>query len=80
MKWNPPTNRPRAAPRPDGGTFEDLTASALYCPRCRAAMPVHERLLLVLPDGELREYRCRRCLTSLGTRTTTAPRDTRIAP
>lgn len=48
--------------------FEDLTASALYCPRCKAAMPLRERLLLVLPDGELYEYRCTRCLTSLGTR------------
>lgn len=48
--------------------FEDLSASALYCPRCKAAMPLRERLLLVLPDGELFEYRCARCLTSLGTR------------
>jgi hypothetical protein len=30
---------------------------------------VRERLLLVLPDGELHEYRCAACATSLGTRT-----------
>ncbi len=49
--------------------FEEFRASALYCPRCKAAMPVRSRLLLVLPDGELHEYLCRACATSLGTRT-----------
>lgn len=53
---------------PGPAPFQDLTASALYCPRCKAAMPLRERLLLVLPDGELHEYLCARCLTSLGTR------------
>ncbi len=32
------------------------------------AQPVRERLLLVLPDGELYEYLCARCGTSLGSR------------
>lgn len=49
--------------------FEEFTASALYCPRCKRAMPVRSRLLLVLPDGELHEYLCRGCAASLGTRT-----------
>ena len=49
--------------------FEEFRASALYCPRCKSAMPVRSRLLLVLPDGELHEYLCQRCATSLGTRT-----------
>ena len=49
--------------------FEDFRASALYCPRCRQAMPVRSRLLLVLPDGELHEYLCQACATSLGTKT-----------
>lgn len=53
--------------------FGDLVASELYCPRCRAAQPVRERLLLVLPDGELHEYCCRRCGTSLGQRRVTLP-------
>lgn len=48
--------------------YGDLEASALFCPRCRRAVPVRERLLLVLPDGELHEYRCEACLESLGTR------------
>jgi len=33
--------------------FENFTASSLYCEKCKAAMPVRERLLLVLPDREL---------------------------
>ncbi len=49
-------------------SFEQFQATALFCSRCRAAQPVRERLLLVLPDGELREYLCARCGTSLGTR------------
>ena len=49
--------------------FEDFQASALYCPRCRRAMPVRSRLLLVLPDGELHEYLCQACAASLGTKT-----------
>jgi len=53
-----------AAPR----QFQTLRASELYCPTCRRAMPVRERLLLLLRDGELHEFRCARCGTSLGTR------------
>ena len=48
--------------------FQSLRASELYCPRCRGAQPVRERLLLVLPHGELHDYRCTVCGTSLGTR------------
>jgi len=53
--------------------FGDFTASELYCPNCRRAQPVRERLLLVLPDGELFEFFCARCATSLAKRTVTAP-------
>ncbi len=48
--------------------FNKLQATQLYCPRCRVATPVKERLLLVLPDGELYEYICARCGESLGKR------------
>ena len=54
--------------------FGDFTASELYCPRCKVSQPVRERLLLILPDGELHEYLCTRCGSSLGQRTVTAPR------
>ena len=61
---------PCDAPRPDA--FEDLQASVLFCGRCRAPQPVRERLLLVLPDGELNEYLCGACGASVGTRKVTA--------
>ena len=54
--------------------FEAFNATELYCPRCRQAQPVRERLLLVLPSGEIHEYRCVVCASSLGTRETTARR------
>ncbi len=53
--------------------FGTFTASELYCPKCGAAQPVRERLLLVLPSGELHEFLCVRCGTSLGKRTVTGP-------
>ena len=53
--------------------FGDFKATELYCPKCRQAQPVRERLLLVLPSGELHDYLCARCATSLGQRTVTGP-------
>jgi hypothetical protein len=55
------------------GQFEEFQASALFCARCQAARPVRERLLLVLPDGELYEYLCAACGASVGKRKATAP-------
>ena len=55
------------------GEFEELQASALFCGRCQTARPVRERLLLVLPDGELYEYICSACGTSVGTRKAESP-------
>lgn len=49
-------------------SFEQFQASVLYCARCRAPQPVRERLLLVLPDGELHEYVCARCGAGVGSR------------
>jgi hypothetical protein len=54
-------------------SFEDFEASVLFCGRCRAPQPVRERLLLVLPEGELHEYLCSACGGSVGTRKVTAP-------
>ena len=48
--------------------FETLRASELYCPACRKLQPVRERLLLVLPQAELYDYRCTTCGLSLGSR------------
>ncbi len=53
--------------------FDQFRASELYCPKCRKAQPVRERLLLILPHAELYEYRCTVCASSLGQREVTAP-------
>jgi hypothetical protein len=60
--------------------FGNFTASELYCPKCRRAQPVRERLLLVLPNGELHEFLCSLCGTSLGKRTVTGPAVAPVAP
>lgn len=46
--------------------FDQLEATELYCPKCRAAVPVRKFLLLVLPEGEKYEYRCQVCGTPVG--------------
>ena len=61
-----------------GEQFKRLRASELFCPRCRQAMPVREFLLLVLPAGELYEYRCARCSESLGKRTVAQQAETSL--
>jgi hypothetical protein len=58
--------RPRSPSSPE--SFQEFQASVLFCNRCRAPRPVRERLLLVLPDGELNEYLCTACGTSIGSR------------
>ncbi len=64
--------------RAPSGQYKDFNASALYCPRCKRAMPVRSRLLLFLPDGELHEYVCQVCATSLGTKTVRQPRQLQL--
>ncbi len=48
--------------------FEEFEATSLYCPRCKAAVPVRKRLLLVLPEGDEYEYLCAYCSSSVGTK------------
>ena len=57
----------RAAAQP-AEAFKRFEATVLFCNRCRAPRPVRERLLLVLPEGELYEYLCQACGASLGSR------------
>ena len=52
--------------------FESFRASSLYCNKCGKAMPVREKLLLVLPDKEIFDYLCTGCASSLGQREVTA--------
>jgi hypothetical protein len=48
--------------------FKTLRASTLYCPKCKTAQPVREKLLLILPDREIYDYLCTTCATSVGSR------------
>jgi len=62
--------RPPAGIPQDAGQgrehFRELDATELYCPNCGCAVPVNKFLLLVLPDGDRYEYRCRYCGTKVG--------------
>jgi hypothetical protein len=48
--------------------FKEFEATSLYCPRCKAAVPVRKKLLLVLPEGDEFEYLCAYCSSSVGTK------------
>jgi len=47
-------------------SFEQFEATSLYCPRCKTAVPVRKKLLLVLPEGDEYEYLCAYCASSVG--------------
>jgi len=47
-------------------SFDQFEATSLYCPRCKAAVPVRKKLLLVLPGGDEYEYLCAYCSSSVG--------------
>ncbi len=46
----------------------NFSASHIFCSKCNRPMPVTERLLLYLPDGDLYDFKCNRCGTSVGTK------------
>ena len=46
--------------------FERLEATLLACPKCRRAVPVRKRLLLILPEGDKYEYVCPDCGSTCG--------------
>jgi len=48
-------------------SFERMEASLLACPKCRQAVPVRKRLLLILPEGDKYEYVCPHCSSTCGT-------------
>jgi hypothetical protein len=65
-KRKPPAY-PRYVRKPSAAQqYKDFHATELYCPKCKRATPVRERLLLVLPEGEKYEYLCAYCGTSVG--------------
>lgn len=47
--------------------FERMEATLLACPRCKRAVPVRKRLLLILPEGDKYEYLCPDCGATCGT-------------
>jgi len=51
---------------PQSDMFRDLDATELYCARCKMAVPVRKRLLLVLPEGDKYEYFCPYCAETVG--------------
>lgn len=60
--------------------FGAFTASELFCPKCQKSQPVREKLLLVLPSGELHDFLCVSCGTSLGKRTISGPSISPLPP
>ena len=46
--------------------YEEFEATSLFCPRCRKAVPVRKKLLLVLPTGTKYDYLCAECGAPVG--------------
>ena len=61
------STRPASPP----SQFTSLRDSSVYRQKCKNAMPVRERLLLVLPDKEIYDYLCTGCASSVGQREVT---------
>ncbi|MDD5724391.1 MAG: cytoplasmic protein [Syntrophales bacterium] len=59
-------------------TYGDFDATELYCPRCKRAVPVRKRLLLIMTNGDKYDYTCVYCGTSIGDKTESNNADSRI--
>jgi hypothetical protein len=46
--------------------YGEFEATSLFCPRCRRAVAVRKKLLLVLPTGNRYDYVCAECGTQVG--------------
>jgi hypothetical protein len=53
---------------PGSNVYKEFDATELYCPKCKQAVPVRKRLLLILPDGDKYEYLCAYCSATVGTK------------
>jgi len=58
--------------------YGDFDATELFCPRCRRAVPVRKRLLLVLAEGDKFDYTCTICGASVGDKMVTQRDNLRI--
>ena len=47
-------------------SFDKIEATLLACPKCKRAVPVRKRLLLVLPEGDKYQYLCPTCGSECG--------------
>lgn len=63
---NGPWDRGSRPPKKNKDQFKEFEATELYCAKCRRAVPVRKRLLLVLPEGDKYEYRCAFCGNTVG--------------
>ena len=63
---------PRAAAAEPEASYRSFGATELFCPKCKQSMPVREKMLLVLPTGDLFDYCCTKCGTSVGKKQTGA--------
>jgi len=59
-------------------TYKDFDATELLCPKCKRAVPVRKRLLLVLSNGDKFDYTCMFCGTSVGDKMVTQKDNLRI--
>jgi hypothetical protein len=59
-------------------TYKDFDATELFCPKCKRAVPVRKRLLLVLSNGDKYDYSCVFCGTSVGDKTVSQNDNLRI--
>ena len=60
--------------QPPRAAFEKFEATLLACPKCRRAVQVRKRLLLVLPEGDKYEYLCPQCGSTCGSTVERTPR------
>ncbi|MBI4561280.1 MAG: hypothetical protein HY724_04480 [Candidatus Rokubacteria bacterium] len=61
--------------------YEEFEAASLFCPRCRKAVPVRKKLLLVLPTGTKYDYLCAECGAPVGSKVDQDPTEfRRLAP
>ena len=58
--------------------YKDFDATELFCPKCRRAVPVRKRLLLVLSNGDKYDYFCTFCGTSVGDKMVTERDNIRV--
>ena len=58
--------------------YRDFDATELFCPRCRRAVPVRKRLLLVLAEGDKYDYTCIYCGMSVGDKMVTGRDNLRV--